>query len=404
MGGCDCSTSARGAVRRRCSRGTRRRSARWRFTPDVAHAASSADEAGQLIAWDVAQPRDRAAFPGTWEVGGLDVCARRAHAAPCRSRPAQALLWDLPGDQRARSAASRSGRRISSRSKTRRAGSRVSPSGRTLALTRGATERSTCSTPGPCDARGTVRALHGHALSIASAPTAAARQSGERARVTLWDAHTLAPAGELAGLQAGSQALAFSPDGTLLAAAEGELGTGRPPQPLRVWDVRTGRLTAFRARTWAGLIAFSPNGRLLAVAADERGTEIHDVATGHLVKHIGIGDFAGNGDFSRSVTFFPDGQRLFVGQYDGHGQLYSTQTWKPVGRVFEGHTEPHHVRAVLARRTHGGHGRGGGEGHPVGRDDAEADRLAARARARRLRVGRARRHTRVRDLDQRVLE
>ena len=77
---------------------------------------------------------------------------------------------------------------------------------------------------------------------------------------------------------------------------------------------------------------------MLAVAADERGTEIHDVATGHLVKHIGIGDFAGNGDFSRSVTFSPDGQRLFVGQYDGHG-LCSTQTWKPVGRVFEGHTD-----------------------------------------------------------------
>jgi hypothetical protein len=138
-------------------------------------------------------------------------------------------------------------------------------------------------------------------------------------------------------MHADSQALAFSPDGTLRAAVEGE--NGGPRQPLRIWDVRTRSLTAFRARIWAGLIAFSPDGRLLATAADEIGTEVRAVATGRLVKRIGIGDFSGNGDFSRSVTFSPDGRLLFVGQYDGRrGQLYSTRTWKPVGRVFEGHT------------------------------------------------------------------
>jgi WD40 repeat protein len=105
-----------------------------------------------------------------------------------------------------------------------------------------------------------------------------------------------------------------------------------------VWDVRTRRLTAFRARTWAGLIAFNPDGRLLAVAADELGTEIRDVTTGRLVKRIGIGDIAGEDDYSRSVAFSPDGRMLFLGQYDGRGRLYSTRTWTPVGRVFEGHT------------------------------------------------------------------
>ena len=38
--------------------------------------------------------------------------------------------------------------------------------------------------------------------------------------MTLWDARTLRPAGELRGLSTTSQALAFSPDGRLLAAAE----------------------------------------------------------------------------------------------------------------------------------------------------------------------------------------
>jgi WD40 repeat protein len=56
------------------------------------------------------------------------------------------------------------------------------------------------------------------------------------------------------------------------------------------------------------------------------------VGTGRLVKRLNTGDF------SRSVAFSPDGELLFVGRYDGRGDLFSTQTWKPVGRPLEGHT------------------------------------------------------------------
>jgi WD40 repeat protein len=59
---------------------------------------------------------------------------------------------------------------------------------------------------------------------------------------------------------------------------------------------------------------------------------------------------AGAGDFSRSVAFSPDDRMLFVGQYDGRGRLYSTRTWKPVGKVFEGHTD----RVTFARFSPGG--------------------------------------------------
>ena len=159
--------------------------------------------------------------------------------------------------------------------------------------------------------------------------------TGERGRLTLWDAQTLAPAGELKGLAGFSQALAFSPDGKLLAAAEVDASQ---PRPLRVWDVRRRALTDFRGKTAAGSIAFSPDGRLIAAAAIERGTDIRDARTGRLVKRIGIGDFSGQGDFSRSVTFSPGGDLLFVGQYDGRGHLYSTETWRRVGQPLEAHT------------------------------------------------------------------
>jgi WD40 repeat protein len=197
-----------------------------------------------------------------------------------------------------------------------------------------------------------VRTLAGPAYSVAFSPHGQLLAvTGESGRVTLWDTRTLAPAGELKGLDGGSQALAFSPDGTLLAAAPAET-ENRPRHPLRVWDVRTRRLTPFRAVTWASLIAFSPDGRRLAVAADERGTEIYDVATGHLVHRIGIRDFAGSGDvsFPRTVAYSPDGRLLFDGQYDGRGRLYSTRTFKPVGRVFQGHSS----RITFARFSRDG--------------------------------------------------
>ena len=70
--------------------------------------------------------------------------------------------------------------------------------------------------------------------------------------MTLWDARTLRPAGELTGQRTTSQTLAFSPDGALLAAAE--IGTARDRRrddykggSVRVWDVRRRAPTGFRS-------------------------------------------------------------------------------------------------------------------------------------------------------------
>lgn len=42
---------------------------------------------------------------------------------------------------------------------------------------------------------------------------------------------------------------------------------------------------------------------------------------------------------TRSVTFSPDGNLLAVGQFDGDGQLYSTESWTPLGRRLVGHAQ-----------------------------------------------------------------
>ena len=75
-----------------------------------------------------------------------------------------------------------------------------------------------------------MRALDGIAASVDFSPDGRLLAvTGEGGRVTLWNARTLAPAGELRGMRGPSQALAFSPDGKLLAAAEATDATAPGP-------------------------------------------------------------------------------------------------------------------------------------------------------------------------------
>jgi WD40 repeat protein len=132
----------------------------------------------------------------------------------------------------------------------------------------------------------------------------------------------------LRGLSADIQALAFSPDGELIAAAE--VDAERPR--LHVWHVRR-RALAMRADTPdVTSLAFSPDGRLVALAGTDGGTEIRDVRSGRVIKVLRTEGL------SRSVAFSPDGNLLAVGQFDGEGQLYSTENWKPLGRRLVAHT------------------------------------------------------------------
>jgi WD40 repeat protein/DNA-binding SARP family transcriptional activator len=307
---------------------------RMRFTPDGRTLVTSGGDGG-VLAWDVERRTVDRQFAGhTREVHGLDMTAD-GRTLFTGSSDTRAILWDLAGDRRLdrRFAIGRSFDLFS----TPR-GIAVSPDGRALALTHsdGAVDLIDTRT---LRRRRTIRATKGAAASIDFSPDGRLLAvTGEGGRVTLWNTRTLAPAGELRGMGVYSQALAFSPDGTLLAAAEGEVTPNTPQPPIRVWDVRRRALTRFDARGFANSIAFSPDGNLIATAEGPRGTGIRDARLGTLVKRFRMGDLAAEGDFSRSVAFSPDGRLLFIGQYDGTGRLFSTETWRPVGRPLEGHT------------------------------------------------------------------
>ena len=114
--------------------------------------------------------------------------------------------------------------------------------------------------------------------------------------------------------------IAFSPDGTLLAA-------GYYSGTTQLWNVRTRRLIASlpdNAGGSAESVAFSPDGTLLAVGNYFGSTELWDVRTRHLVARL---PGHTNGGSVYSVAFSPDGKILAVGT-----QVSTIQLWNVAAR------------------------------------------------------------------------
>jgi WD40 repeat protein len=121
-------------------------------------------------------------------------------------------------------------------------------------------------------------------------------------------------------------ALAFSPDGRLLAS--GDLSG-----VVKVWDVatRTGRATllASEERDFAEEAAatvFAPDGRTLAVAVG-RAVQLWDVATGKR-----LASREGHEGKVICLVFAPDGTRLASGGYDTTVRLWDVAEYRSAPR------------------------------------------------------------------------
>jgi WD40 repeat protein len=147
--------------------------------------------------------------------------------------------------------------------------------------------------------------------------------------VRLWDAST---GRELRRITAGEMALRIepSPDGRLLAVAEAAVHT--QDRQVSLWEVATGREVG-RLGGHLGLIralAFSPDGRLLATGADDRprwrapSLRIWDVARGRLLRRL---DPHPSG--VAAMAFSPDGARLASAGEDGTALIWDVRALIP---------------------------------------------------------------------------
>ncbi len=129
----------------------------------------------------------------------------------------------------------------------------------------------------------------------------------------LWDVAAGAPVRTLTGHTGACYGVAFSPDRPLLATTSQD-GTAR------LWDVTTGApvrtLTGHTDRVDG--VAFSPDGTLLATTSWDETARLWNVATGASIRTL-----TGHTNMVSAVAFSPDGTSLATTSQDGTARLWA---------------------------------------------------------------------------------
>ena len=108
-------------------------------------------------------------------------------------------------------------------------------------------------------------------------------------------------------------AVAFSPDGTRLAA-------GGADRSVRVYDIATGeqKVLVEDHADWVMDVAWSPDGKTLASASRDKTAKLFSAEDGS-----SLTTFNGHGEVVFCVDFTPDGKQVVTGGRDGHVRVWN---------------------------------------------------------------------------------
>jgi WD40 repeat protein len=136
--------------------------------------------------------------------------------------------------------------------------------------------------------------------------------------VTLWEAATRRELDPLPGPPAHSSLVAFSPDGAFLVS------TGAP---LRTWNLRSKIEPASMSAgiDGSGAIAFSPDGKMVAVGATANTIGVWELATPKQLQEL-----KGHSDYVTALAFSADGKTLASGSADESIKLWDTSSWQEI--------------------------------------------------------------------------
>lgn len=170
------------------------------------------------------------------------------------------------------------------------------------------------------DSRGTVRRLdvpHGNVMDVAYSAdgkrlAAAAGEPGLFGELLVWNAETGSVELSLRGHKDSLFAVAFSPDGSLLATAGYD-------QSIQLWNAASGDPVRELAGHSGAVfdLAFRPDGKMLASASADRTVKLWDVATG-----VRLETFAQPLGELYAVAFSPDGRRVAAGGVDNRIRVW----------------------------------------------------------------------------------
>jgi WD40 repeat protein len=186
-------------------------------------------------------------------------------------------------------------------------------------------------------------------LATAGSTGGGGRQGMPGGVVKVWELKTRTLARKFTGLPTVATAIAFSPDGRLIAAGSSGIGGELPlPGQVDVWERETGE----RRHTLMGKaavqpgenrcavtsVAFSPDSRRLAWADSEGTVRVRDLPSGAEAFTL-----SGHTGWVRAVAFSPRGDRLASGGDDGSVCLWDLATGQRI-KVLAGHSLP--IQAV----------------------------------------------------------